>query len=76
MVLGGVLKLRMGKLQVHKLITPSFLVPNFNFQAELNSLTMRVDSAEEYLKNLIGVAMEEYKRGEWATVVKTKIRTA
>ena len=40
----------------------------------MDSVASRVQSVEEYLKSLVGSALDEFAKGEWLAVVRTKLR--
>ena len=43
-------------------------------QAELQNLQNRMDTAEEYLKSIIGASLDAYGKGEWIACVRAKLR--
>ena len=43
-------------------------------QVELDTLTTRMQCAEEFLKSLVAAALDEFGKGEWVAVVRAKLR--
>ena len=37
-------------------------------------MTVRVQSAEEFLKSIVSAGLEDYGKGEWIAVVRSKLR--